>query len=138
VRSTCKECGGSQICEHKRLRSFCKECGGSQICEHNRQRSTCKDCAHSSFQPGQIIDNMRRIDMMVELDILKVKYRAKETKVADLRRILRKTRKRKHPSNDNVSKVMGTMVAKKRPRVEDIEITMIHDFQITASSYVQV
>ena len=26
------------------MRSFCKECGGSQICEHNRQRSECKEC----------------------------------------------------------------------------------------------
>ena len=31
-----KECGGSQICEHGRMRSTCKECGGSQICEHGR------------------------------------------------------------------------------------------------------
>ena len=99
--------------------------------------------------------------MMVELDILKVKYRVR-TKTAELRRILRKARKEKNPPNGNVSntkkrkrkvtvlkisvnppngnasKVVGTVVAKKRPRVEDTEITMIHDFQITASSYVQV
>ena len=101
--------------------------------------------------------------MMVELDILKVKYRVR-TKTAELKRILRKARKEKNPPNGNVSttkkkkrkrkvtvlkisvnppngnvsKVVGTIVAKKRPRVEDIDITMIHDFQITASSYVQV
>ena len=40
----CKECGGSQICEHGRQRSRCKECGGSQICEHGRQRYSCKEC----------------------------------------------------------------------------------------------
>ena len=40
-RSKCKECGGSQICEHGREHS-CKECGGSQICEHGRIRSRCK------------------------------------------------------------------------------------------------
>ena len=99
--------------------------------------------------------------MMVELDILKVKYRVR-TKIAELRRILRKARKEKNPPNGNVSttkkkkrkvavlkisvnppngnasKVVGTIMAKKRPRVEDKEITMIHDFQITASSYAQV
>ena len=124
-------------------------------------RHECKDCARSLFQPGQIIDKMRKIDMMVELDILKVKYRVR-TKIAELRRILRKARKEKNPPNGNVSttkkkkrkvavlkisvnppngnasKVVGTIMAKKRPRVEDKEITMIHDFQITASSYVQV
>jgi len=125
-------------------------------------RSQCKECARSSFQPGQIIDKMRKIDMMVELDILKVKYRRKGTKIADFRRILHKARKEKNPPNGNVSttkkrkrkvtvlkisvnppngnasKVVGTIMTKKRPRVEDIDITMIHDFQITASSYVQV
>ena len=45
----CKECGGSQICEHGRQRSTCKECGGSSICEHGRRRSTCKECGGSSI-----------------------------------------------------------------------------------------
>jgi hypothetical protein len=40
----CKECGGSQICEHGRIRSMCKECGGSQICEHGHRRNRCKEC----------------------------------------------------------------------------------------------
>ena len=40
----CKECGGSQICEHGRRRPQCKECGGSSICEHGRRRSRCKEC----------------------------------------------------------------------------------------------
>ena len=70
MRSKCKECGGSGICEHGRVRSQCKECGGSGICEHGRVRSKCKeevcmrykkDCrrlaapflkAHRSTQPG--------------------------------------------------------------------------------------
>ena len=43
-RSQCKECGGSQICEHGRVRKQCKECGGASICEHGRQRSVCKEC----------------------------------------------------------------------------------------------
>ena len=33
-RCQCKECGGSQICEHGRRRSTWQECGGSQICAH--------------------------------------------------------------------------------------------------------
>ena len=52
-RSRCKECGGSQVCEHGRRRSLkvrwaicvhgrqrhrCKECGGASICEHGRER----------------------------------------------------------------------------------------------------
>ena len=41
---SCKECGGSQICEHGRQRSQCKECGGASICEHGRIRSKCKEC----------------------------------------------------------------------------------------------
>ena len=40
----CKECGGSQICEHGRVRYRCKECGGKGICEHGRRRCRCKDC----------------------------------------------------------------------------------------------
>ena len=49
VRSRCKECGGSRICEHGRQRSKCKECGGSSICEHGRRRSRCKECASSTI-----------------------------------------------------------------------------------------
>ena len=45
----CKECGGSGICEHGRLRSQCKECGGSSICEHGRVRGVCKDCGGGSI-----------------------------------------------------------------------------------------
>ena len=64
VCALCKECGGSAICEHGRVRSTCKDCGGhqsgdlrarssalvyarsggSQICEHGRRRSRCKEC----------------------------------------------------------------------------------------------
>ena len=34
-RYDCIDCGSS-ICEHKRRRRRCKECGGSGICEHKR------------------------------------------------------------------------------------------------------
>jgi hypothetical protein len=47
IKSTCKECGGSQICEHGRIKSSCKECGGASICEHGRQKSYCKECGGS-------------------------------------------------------------------------------------------
>jgi len=43
MRCNCKECGGSQICEHGRQRSRCKECGGARICEHGGRRSRCKE-----------------------------------------------------------------------------------------------
>ena len=45
----CKECGGSGICEHGRVRTNCKECGGASICEHGRQRSHCKECGGSQI-----------------------------------------------------------------------------------------
>jgi len=48
-KSRCKECGGGSICEHNKEKSHCKECGGSQICEHNRIKSICKDCGGGSI-----------------------------------------------------------------------------------------
>lgn len=39
----CRECGGSDFCQHDRRKGQCKECGGSQICEHNRQKFRCKE-----------------------------------------------------------------------------------------------
>ena len=45
----CKQCGGSGICEHDRIRSRCKECNGGSICIHGRQRSQCKDCKGGSI-----------------------------------------------------------------------------------------
>ena len=44
AQCVCKECGGSQICEHGRRRSLCKACGGGSICEHGRRRDRCKEC----------------------------------------------------------------------------------------------
>ena len=48
-RTVCKECGGSQICEHSKLRYRCKECGGGSICEHHRLRNECKECCGSQI-----------------------------------------------------------------------------------------
>ena len=44
----CIECGGSQVCPHKRLKSQCKECGGGSVCPHNRIRSVCIACEGGS------------------------------------------------------------------------------------------
>ena len=44
MKSLCKDCGGSQICDHNRERRRCRNCGGSGICDHDRRRSDCKDC----------------------------------------------------------------------------------------------
>ena len=41
-----------QICEHG-LRSHCKDCGGSQICEHGRERNRCKNCGGSQSLAGE-------------------------------------------------------------------------------------
>ncbi len=38
-KSTCKDCGGTSICEHGRLKSQSKECGGTAFCEHGRLKS---------------------------------------------------------------------------------------------------
>jgi len=49
------ECGGSQICQHKRLRFSCIECGGSSICQHNKVVRTCQIC-----EPIKYIINLQR------------------------------------------------------------------------------
>jgi hypothetical protein len=49
VRTQCKDCGGSGICKHGRVRGVCKDCGGGSICEHGRVRGVCKDCGGGSI-----------------------------------------------------------------------------------------
>jgi hypothetical protein len=49
VRTECRECGGSSICKHKKLKQQCKECVGTSICEHNRIKSKCKECGGGSI-----------------------------------------------------------------------------------------
>ena len=44
MRTKCKDCSGSQICEHNRVRTKCKDCGGGSICQHNNARSICIEC----------------------------------------------------------------------------------------------
>ena len=33
-----KDCGGSGLCPHQRIKSTCKQCKGASICPHQRQR----------------------------------------------------------------------------------------------------
>jgi len=40
---SCKDCGGTSICQHNRQRSRCKDCGCASICQHNHIRSRRKD-----------------------------------------------------------------------------------------------
>jgi len=45
----CKECKGTSICEHGRIKRMCKECGGSSICKHGNIKYHCKECCGSSI-----------------------------------------------------------------------------------------
>ena len=49
-------CGGSNFCEHGRLRSTCKECGGGGICEHERHRGYRKECGVVSYESTSMED----------------------------------------------------------------------------------
>ena len=48
IKSACKDCGGTSICEYNRQGHRCKDYGGTSICDHNRKRSTFKDCGVTS------------------------------------------------------------------------------------------
>ena len=48
-KSKCKECGGSEICEHERVRYRRKECGGTGICKHNRPKTVCVECEEVKY-----------------------------------------------------------------------------------------
>ena len=50
----CKECGGSSFCAHGKKRRFCPECGGSGLCEHGRNKRTCKECGGSIGAAGVV------------------------------------------------------------------------------------
>jgi len=45
----CRDCGGSQFCDHNRRKCLCRECGGVSICEHNKERTKCRDCKGGSL-----------------------------------------------------------------------------------------
>ena len=73
-KSFCKECDGSQICEHGREKTKCKECAGSEICEHGRLKYQCKDCMNDE-QKIQFIQK-RMIQGSRETDKKKDRYDA--------------------------------------------------------------
>lgn len=43
VCRSCKDCNGSGICVHGKLKRSCKECS-TDMCEHKRRRYYCRDC----------------------------------------------------------------------------------------------
>ena len=51
IRNTCKECLGSSACPYKRIKATCKYSGCSQICQHNRIRSKRKESLGSTIYP---------------------------------------------------------------------------------------
>ena len=44
-KNKCKECGGSNFCEHGKEKYRCKECGGVSLCIHNIIRLQCFTCS---------------------------------------------------------------------------------------------
>ena len=52
-RSQCKECHGSQICDHNMERS-CNECYGSRVCEHNKPPLAAQP--HGAELPGHALE----------------------------------------------------------------------------------
>ena len=77
IRWYCKaECGAKGICEHHRQKEYCKECRGSQICEHDRFRKQCKDCGGS-----QICPHIKNRDRFVK-NVVDLKYVNLTTKLS--------------------------------------------------------
>src|SRR5206468_5671670 len=54
------QCGGSQICEHNKVRSVCNFCGGGSICKHERIRSRCRQCGGLSTLANEMLKGARR------------------------------------------------------------------------------
>jgi hypothetical protein len=44
VRYECRECGGGAYCEHGKTKMYCRPCGGSGLCEHDKLKNICKQC----------------------------------------------------------------------------------------------
>jgi hypothetical protein len=44
MRRICVECGGPNVCEHKKLRNFCVLCGGKHVCMHGKSKYSCRAC----------------------------------------------------------------------------------------------
>lgn len=50
-RDQCRDCLGTDFCEHDRIKYECRDCKGSNICEHNRRKDQCKKCNPLAFCP---------------------------------------------------------------------------------------
>ncbi len=57
----CKECHGSQICEHNKQKYSCKDCKGPAICIHNKSKYICKDCKGAYICDHNIVKYSCRI-----------------------------------------------------------------------------
>jgi len=49
MKTRCRDCGGSQICPHNKVRYNCKPCGGGAYCEHGKQKIYCRPCGGSGL-----------------------------------------------------------------------------------------
>lgn len=49
IKWICKDCVGSQICEHGHIRHICISCKGGGICNHSRVKYACKDCGGHAY-----------------------------------------------------------------------------------------
>ena len=57
----CKECGGSQICEHNKRKLYCKICDGKYLCQ-NEWCETCKNTKYEGYCMHCFINNPENID----------------------------------------------------------------------------
>ena len=44
IKYSCKQCQGKQVCKRNKIKSDCYNCGSSKFCEHNKRKQTCPDC----------------------------------------------------------------------------------------------
>ena len=104
-------------------------------CPHNRQRSKCKECGCKAFVHGQDIDKMRKIDLLVELDILNVK-KVSRLKIGQLRTRLRVARQKNPLRKRKLTGTIKTVIAKKHCtpsyRFVNVDITRIGNIDIIA------
>ena len=62
-KSTCKECKGSCVCEHNRIRRQCSLCGNPRIkarCIHKRIKYQCKVCDFQGYLSNIVRNGVQR------------------------------------------------------------------------------
>jgi len=60
----CRECGtGTAFCDNHPdvLKKSCRECGGSSLCEHNHQKNKCKECGGVLYESGNITSRLKAL-----------------------------------------------------------------------------